>query len=98
MIRSAFGSLDYTNDATVGWYQPTTLAATPFASYPNGVIGVPGLGNANLNWGYGYVGGGDIKNSLTLTAIPNQAIAYLSIADAKGVNNGGGNWSHCCFL
>ena len=47
----------------------------------------------NLNWGFGYVGGGDIKNSLNNGNAANQSIAYLSIADAKGVNNGGGNWS-----
>jgi hypothetical protein len=82
---------DYTNNF---FYQPTVLAATTFGASPNGVVGPAGFGNVNLNWGYGYVGGGDIKNSLNNNNAANQAIAYLSIGDAKGVNlNGGGNWS-----
>ena len=81
---------DFTNNF---WYTPTTLGTTAFGSSPNGVVGSAGLNNANLNWGFGYVAGGDIKNSLNNNNIANQGIAYLSIADAKGVNNGGGNWS-----
>ncbi|MGO8839555.1 MAG: hypothetical protein ACLQQ0_19275, partial [Limisphaerales bacterium] len=85
--------LDYTNYATVGWYQPSTSAATTFASYPNGVVGPTGLGNANLNWGYGYVGGGDIAKSLNnITSYTNQAIAVLSIGDSKSV--GSANWNN----
>ena len=80
---------DYTNNF---WYIPTTLAATTFGASPNGVVGAAGLNNVNLNWGYGYVGGGDIKNSLNNGNAANQAIAYLSIADAKGV--GSANWNN----
>ena len=50
------------------------------------------VNNVNLNWGYGYVGGGDIKNSLNNGNAANQAIGYLSIADAKGV--GSANWNN----
>ena len=82
---------DYTNHF---WYSPTTLAATTFASSPNGVVGAAGLAGANLNWGYGYVGGGDIKNSLNNTGTNNTAISYLSINDSKGVNTAGGNWAN----
>lgn len=70
-----------------------------YATSGAGVIGTegPGLGNANMNWGFGYIGGGDIKNTLNqnggANASANQSIGYLSINDAKGVNNGGGNWS-----
>ena len=54
---------DYTNNF---FYTPTVLANTGYGFSPNGVIGTegPGLNNANLNWGYGYIGGGDIANSL----------------------------------
>jgi hypothetical protein len=56
-----------------------------------GVVGAPGNGNANLNWGSGYVGGGDIKTEMNYSNINNQAVSYLSISDAKGIN--GINWS-----
>jgi len=84
---------DYTNNF---FYSPSVLAATTYGASPNGVVGSAGLNNANVNpnWGYGYVGGGDIKNSLNNGNVANQAIAYLSMNDSKGVNlNGGGNWS-----
>src|SRR5665213_336554 len=83
---------DYTNNF---WYLPTVNAVTANGASPNGVIGSegPGQANVNLNWAYGYIGGGDIKNSLNNGNAANQSIAYLSIGDAKGVNNGGGNWS-----
>jgi len=84
--------LDYTNYATVGWYQPTTLAATLTASSPNGVVGSSGFNNANLNWGYGFVAGGDIKTALNLNTFTNQAIAMLSMSDSKGV--GSANWNN----
>jgi hypothetical protein len=79
---------DYTNNF---WYTPTVLNATLYGASPNGVVGAAGLNNVNLNWGYGYVGGGDIKNSLNNPNAANQAIALLSIADAKGV--GSTNWN-----
>jgi len=58
---------------------------------PDGVVGAAGLGNANLNWGSGYVGGGDIKNELNYNNANNLSIAFLSIADAKGA--GASNWA-----
>jgi len=82
---------DYTNNF---WYLPTMTAVTANGSSPNGVVGSEGAGqgNVNLNWGYGYIGGGDIKNSLNNGNAANQGIAYLSIADAKGV--GTVNWNN----
>ena len=56
-----------------------------------GVVGAAGNGNANLSWGSGYVGGGDIKTALGTNNVANQSIAYLSFADAKGIS--GVNWS-----
>lgn len=80
---------DYTNNF---FYQPTVLNATANGASPNGVVGPAGLNNANLAWGFGYVGGGDIKNTLNNNSVSNISIAYLSIADSKGV--GAGNWSN----
>ena len=80
---------DFTNNF---WYTPTVLAANTFGASPNGVVGSAGLGNANLNWGFGYVAGGDIKASLNNNNAANQGIAFLSIADAKGV--GAANWNN----
>ena len=80
---------DYTNNF---WYTPTATAATAYGASPNGVVGAAGLNNANLNWGYGYVAGGDIKNSLNNPNAANQAIAMLSMADSQGV--GSSNWAN----
>jgi len=87
----------YNFDATnfVFYKATNTLNATAggvsngVASY--GVIGALGNGGANLNWGAGYVGGGDIKTALGYANAANQSIAYLSIADAQGVT--GTHWS-----
>ena len=55
------------------------------------IIGPVGVNNANLNWGSGYVGGGNIATELGYSHINNQAISYLSIGDAKGIT--GTPWS-----
>jgi len=81
---------DYTNNF---FFTPSNTLQTAYGSFSNGVVGAAGFNNVNLNWGPGYVGGGDIANSLNNNNAANQAIACLSIGDAKGVNNGGGNWS-----
>jgi len=77
------------------WYTPTVLNsvtnATAYASAPYGVVNGGTFNTANYNWGYGYVGGGDIKNALNLTATANTAIGYLSMSDGQGV---GANWSN----
>ena len=75
---------DYTNNF---FYPPTVSAATTYGASPNGVVGAAGFNNANMNWGSGYVGGGDIANSLNNGNAANQAIGYLSIADAKSVGS-----------
>ena len=92
LIRSAFISTII--QITTGFYIPTANTCTFYGSSPNGVIGTegPGLNNANMNWGYGYIGGGDIANTLNNGNAANQAIAYLSIADAKSV--GSANWNN----
>jgi hypothetical protein len=82
----------YLFDKTNGvWYlpSPSNTNATAFASSPNGVVGSAGLGGANQRWGQGYVGGGDIRSSLALGSVSNQAIACLSFSDARtlGVSN-----------
>ena len=84
---------DYTNNF---WYPATNTpdSTTSKGAFPNTVVGPAGLANANLNWGPGYVGGGDIATSLGNSSITNQAIAYLSIADARTiVNVTGSNWT-----
>ncbi|MGD0743791.1 MAG: hypothetical protein ABSA45_01415 [Verrucomicrobiota bacterium] len=84
---------DYTNN----FFYPATNSPDSTASrgaFPNTVVGPAGLNNANLNWGPGYVGGGDIATSLGNPSINNQAIAYLSIGDARTiVNVAGSNWT-----
>jgi hypothetical protein len=55
-----------------------------------GTAGVGGANTANLNWGPGYIGGGDIATALGWTESQNQSIAYLSLADARNVT--GVNW------
>ncbi|MEJ0088552.1 MAG: hypothetical protein WDM80_02140 [Limisphaerales bacterium] len=80
---------DFTNDF---YYTPTVLAATPNGTSPNGVVGPAGLDNANLAWGYGYVGGGDVRTALGKVAPNNNAIGYLSYSDAKSL--GSSNWAN----
>jgi hypothetical protein len=79
------------DETTNGFYLPTSLTAVGNGLYPSGVVGPAGLGNANLNWGYGYVGGGNIKTALKINNANNQAIAMLSIGDAMGL--GSSNWA-----
>ena len=78
------------------FYIPTNSVnlATGYFGNGAGVIGTegPGLGNANMNWGDGYIGGGDIKAALNVNNAANQSISYLSIADSKGV--GSANWNN----
>jgi hypothetical protein len=82
---------DYTNNV---WYTPTNTSWSSAGQNGFGVIGTegPGNNNANLNWGPGYIGGGDIATSLNNNNPANQALAYLSISDAKGV--GSANWNN----
>ncbi len=56
-----------------------------------GVVGPAGNGGANLTWGPGYVGGGDIATVMKDSSPNNLSIAYLSIADAKSIT--GTPWS-----
>lgn len=56
-----------------------------------GVVGAAGNLNANLNWGPGYVGGGDIATVMKNNNPNNLSIAFLSIADAKAIT--GTTWS-----
>jgi hypothetical protein len=79
---------DSTNNV---FYKATGTVAGTFGGAGIGIVGAPGNGNANLNWGPGYVGGGDIKTALGYANAANQSIAYLSLADAKGIT--GVNWS-----
>ena len=55
------------------------------------VVGAAGNLNANLSWGSGYVGGGDIGTVMKIGNPNNLSIAYLSIADAKSLT--GTTWS-----
>ena len=80
---------DFTNDF---YYLPTVLAANPNGTSPNGVVGAPGLGNVNLEWGYGYVAGGDVRAALGKAAANNNAIGFLSFGDARTL--GAANWNN----
>jgi len=77
---------DVTNN---GFYKTTSTVNGPVgwsnAVFQVGVVGAAGNGNVNLNWGSGYVGGSDVKTEMQNNNPNNQAIGYLSIADAKGI-------------
>jgi hypothetical protein len=85
---------DPTNDF---FYAPTNGTADEIAASmgsSNGivsVVGSAGLNGANLNWGPGYVAGGDVKTEMQNNNAANQAIGYLSLSDAKGIT--GTIWS-----
>ena len=83
---------DYTNNV---WYASasTNQSTWPINGTQPGIIGSegPGVNNDNLLWTSGYIGGGDIKNSLNKTGTANAALAWLSMSDSKGV--GSSNWA-----
>jgi hypothetical protein len=85
------------------WYKAAnnnTTFGTVGESNATFVVGIVGTGAAaaanaaNLGWGPGYIGGGDIKAELAYHTNANQAISYLSISDAKSILSGNpNNWS-----
>lgn len=85
---------DVTNNFFYKIANPTGTQTNGSVGYAGGnvtVVGAAGANNANLGWGAGYVGGGDIKNEMKLANSNNTVIAYLSLADAKGITST--NWS-----
>ena len=73
------------------FYQANNTAFSTVGRTNFGVIGsTAGVGNANLAWGPGYIGGGDLRTGLKYTDIQNQSIGYLSFSDAKSA--GTVNW------
>ena len=88
---------DVTNNAI---YQPSgdLNAAAGEANYA--VIGsFAGYNGANLGWGPGYVGGGDIKNAMKNNNAANTTISYLSVGDAQSILSGSANnWSQVIAL
>lgn len=85
---------DVTNHA---FYIPSGNALATAGEAAYAVIGgFAGYNNANLAWGPGYIGGGDIKNALKNTDAQNMSVSYLSLADAQGIT--GVNWSQVVAL
>ena len=90
--NDAVGSYIY--DATNHfWYVPTDVKAFAQGTFPHGVVGPLGLDGVNTNWGFGYVGGGDLRGSLADSVTTNNAFGMLSIGDAQGLKLGGSNWA-----
>ena len=85
----------YNYDATNNLYYlatnngPCTITGVAGTS----VVGSPGNGNNNLNWGPGYVGGGDLRTALNYANANNTSIGFLSFADAKTAGIASSNWS-----
>ncbi len=70
------------------FYQPTGDSIASLGESAYAVIGgYAGYNSANLNWGPGYVGGGDIANAMKVTDTQNTSIAYLSVADAQKITS-----------
>ena len=95
----------YNYDATNNvFYKATnTLAASRGGVSNNivsyGVVGAPGVGGANLGWGSGYVGGGDVRSAVGVVNSNNLSIGYLSFSDARTVvNTAGSNWTQVVSL
>ena len=84
---------DPTNNA---FYKGINSLNTAAGAPGYGVIGAAGLNNANLNWGAGYVGGGDVKKALQYNNGNNLSIAYLSFADDRAITST--NWSQVVSL
>ena len=100
----AYLGLGYNTGLSIYNFDPTNNAIYAAVNSLNtasgapgyGVVGASGVSGANLNWGPGYVGGGDIKNAIKNTGSANLTLAYLSFADAKGIT--GVNWSQVIAL
>jgi hypothetical protein len=85
------------NTNSHSWYAPSSLTSGLLGDGTVGVVGAAGLNNANLNWGYGYVGGGDLRTALSLaTGVTNLGLGMLSLADAKSL--GSSNWANVVSL
>ncbi len=69
----------YIGSISVNYYDPTSDSYSPATTNRGPAV-----------FGPGYVGGSDVKTVLQATGAGNQSIAYLSMADAKGVT--GVNW------
>jgi hypothetical protein len=82
------------------FYDPTGDALGARGESAYAVIGsFAGFNNANLQWGPGYIAGGDIKNALGVTDSQNLSIGYLSLSDAKAILSGTANqWSQVISL
>jgi len=83
---------DSTNNV---FYHAVNTVPGAFGGAGIGVVGAAGNGNANLNWGSGYVGGGDMRTALGYNNAANMSIAYMSFADAKAISGSAGanNWT-----
>jgi hypothetical protein len=85
----SFPVYNYDHAATA-FYLATNESFSTNGLTGKGVVGIggPGFNNANLVWGSGYVGGGDIQTALGYNGdAADQAIAYLSFNDARSIPN-----------
>jgi hypothetical protein len=97
----AAGITTYNYDVTNKYFfQPSGNAIATAGNTNFAVVGsFAGYNSANLNWGPGYVGGGDIKNAMKITDAANMSIAYLSVGDAQSILSGSANnWSQVIAL
>lgn len=69
---------------STSFYQATNSLFATAGTNGYGVIGSSaGNGNANLNWGPGFIGGGDLRTALRYTSANNQSIGCLSFGDSR---------------
>lgn len=90
-VQDGFGAsvTTYNYDVTNHvFYVPSGNALASRGESSFAVIGgFAGFNSANLQWGPGYIGGGDIKNALQVTDAQNLSVSYLSLADAQKVTS-----------
>jgi hypothetical protein len=86
--RSELAEVQFPYNQTVGVYLFDNVTNSVFYKPASGatvIVGAAGNGGANLNWGSGYVAGSDVSAELAYTSPNNQAIAILSLSDAKSI-------------
>lgn len=101
-FNDTVGAYIWDANTKTNWYAaPATITQATTGGNNVSVVGPLGLNSANLAWGPGYVGGGDLRAAVIDGSPNNLSIGLLSFADAKSAKGNGfvssnANWGLVC--